>query len=438
MKPKHTEHIILAALCSVLSLSISGQEKLDFDQALSMALQNNHDIQVARLDVEVAENNASPANNRYLPTVNGSGAYTWTYNEGNFDLRSGDEQSFAPNAAYNYNASASLNYTLFDGRMRRFEYLQAKADLGLTEAQVSQRIEQTIIDLSETYHRASIAIQQLDILQETITISQTRLERAQGAKEYGQSTELDILNAEVDLATDSVDLLNAQVQAQEAMRALNRLMGSPIDSQWELARGTDIRPDIMMEEALEKAKYRNSRIIAAKSGMRVSEALMGASKGSWWPRLDANFTYNYRGSDDPNGAFVIGQSIFGPSAGVNMSWSLFDARNHVRVQNAKVAYEQQSITQQSTEQQVEVETMNAHGRYRTALFILGTQTRNVTTAQRNFERTEQAFKDGQVTSIEFRQAQLNLMNAQLLEKQATFDAKNAEMLLLSLMGDLVK
>jgi outer membrane protein TolC len=44
---------------------------------------------------------------------------------------------------------------------------------------------------------------------------------------------------------------------------------------------------------------------------------------------------------------------------------------------------------------------------------------------------------GQITTIEFRQAQVNLLNAQSNLNQATYDAKNAELKLLQLTGELL-
>jgi len=80
---------------------------------------------------------------------------------------------------------------------------------------------------------------------------------------------------------------------------------------------------------------------------------------------------------------------------------------------------------------------NALEIYNNALFILKAEEKNVETNKRNFSRTEEQFKLGQITTIEFRQAQINLLNAQSNLNQAKYDAKNAELKLLQLTGDLL-
>jgi len=71
------------------------------------------------------------------------------------------------------------------------------------------------------------------------------------------------------------------------------------------------------------------------------------------------------------------------------------------------------------------------------LFVLQTQEKNLLTNNRNFQRSEEQFKLGQITSIEFRQAQVNLINAKVNRDTAKFDAKLAEINLLQLSGTLL-
>ena len=62
---------------------------------------------------------------------------------------------------------------------------------------------------------------------------------------------------------------------------------------------------------------------------------------------------------------------------------------------------------------------------------------NILTAKNNFDRTQEKFRLGQVTSIEFRQAQLNLLSAELSRNQAKYEAKLAELFVLQLSGELL-
>ena len=71
------------------------------------------------------------------------------------------------------------------------------------------------------------------------------------------------------------------------------------------------------------------------------------------------------------------------------------------------------------------------------MFVLKAQEKNVLTTQNNFDRTTERYKLGQVTSIEFRQAQINLINSKTAFNNAKFDAKLIELQLLQLSGDIL-
>ena len=59
-------------------------------------------------------------------------------------------------------------------------------------------------------------------------------------------------------------------------------------------------------------------------------------------------------------------------------------------------------------------------------------------AELNFERTRELYQSGLLTALQFRQAQLDLANAQRQAVVAGFDAKVAELQLLRASGGLLR
>ena len=70
------------------------------------------------------------------------------------------------------------------------------------------------------------------------------------------------------------------------------------------------------------------------------------------------------------------------------------------------------------------------------MYLNEVQEENVKTSTLNFKRSEEYYKLGRLTSIDFRTAQNNLLNAELSYSTAKFNAKNAELRLLQLSGSL--
>ena len=80
---------------------------------------------------------------------------------------------------------------------------------------------------------------------------------------------------------------------------------------------------------------------------------------------------------------------------------------------------------------------NAYDAYRNSRTILALQERNLRSAELNFQRTEQLFNLGQVTTTTFREAQLNLIRSRNNISSAKYTAKIAELRLMQLAGQLL-
>ena len=87
--------------------------------------------------------------------------------------------------------------------------------------------------------------------------------------------------------------------------------------------------------------------------------------------------------------------------------------------------------------EVDRDILNALDIYENRLRIFEIQEQNVITNENNFERSKEQFQLGRITSIEFRQAQINLLNALTNKNLAKYDAKLAELQLLQLTGQLL-
>lgn len=426
---------ILAGLAFVLGTQLEAQTELSFEEALAETLKNNYDIKVAKINQKVAENNAQKLNNGYLPTISATGNYGWTYNGGNLETVQG-ERELDPNSSYNYGAGIDVNYTLWDGQGRKYNYLQSQELNELSALQVRQLIENTILQLSSVYYNASLQQNTVQSLEDAISISVDRLKRAEYSYEYGQGTQLDILNARVDLNTDSINLLNTKQQLSNSIRNLNLIMGTEISNEFKLADDISIDRSLQKEEMLAMAQARNVLVATIEKNMLAQEYALGSSKAALLPSLSANVGYDYRGSLDPNGAFVTGSTIIGPNAGLTLNWNIFNGQARTQIKNAELNLESLIVQRENTERQVAFDLLNAFDAYKTSLFILDSQKDNVETARRNFERSEESFKLAQITSVEFRQAQLNLLNAEIQLNQSKINAKNAELQVLALAGKI--
>ncbi|NAS31474.1 TolC family protein [Flavobacteriaceae bacterium R38] len=429
--------------------TVYAQETLSKEKAIEQTLENNLGIKIAKNSVNIAENNAGVLNSGYLPTVTGNagGNYSRQNVEAQLAERLGEEGQIIPEEirasdgveTRSYNASVNINYTLFDGLGRYYNYKSLKEQSDLSELEARETIENTLLQLFSVYYEVARLTENNQNLEETLRISKDRLKRAKYQFEYGQNTRLDLLNAEVDVNTDSINVLNSRQTLKNTKRDLNLILNRDLSIGFEVDTLVEFVPDLIMEDMILKAKRNNVVILQMEKGLRINKFNYKATKGGYLPTIGLTGSYGWNQNNNNNPASFANQNTnSGISGGISLSWNLFDGgRTITSVKNAKLTYENQELLKKQTEQQVERDIQNTWETYRNALFILRTQEENVKTNRNNFERTEERYKLGQTTSIEFRQAQLNLLNSIVTRNQAKYTAKLAELEVLQVSGELL-
>lgn len=419
--------------------SVFGQKLLSPSKAIELALENNYGIKIVNNNKKIAANNKNILNSGYLPTLSGSSGIT--YNRDNLEAEfSNGNPSAVLNGAKSsrYNASLNLNYTLFDGLGRFYDYKRLKQEYQLSELQARETIENTISQLFTIYYNVAQITENVQTLEETLAVSKDRVLRAEYQFEYGQGTKLDVLNAQVDISNDSINLINAKQQLKNTKRDLNFVLGNAVADEFKVETVINFMSLLDKSELFDKMKANNVSLLQIERNIMINEFIIKANRSGYLPTIGLTGSYGWNRNNNNAASFVTVSTNTGLSGGINLSWNLFDGGGTItRVNNAKLNLENQQLEKKSTIIGVERDFCNAWDDYQNKLTIYRVQENNIITAKNNFDRTQEKFKLGQVSSIEFRQSQLNLLNAELSRNQAKFQAKISELNLLQLSGELL-
>jgi outer membrane protein TolC len=276
------------------------------------------------------------------------------------------------------------------------------------------------------------------VLDQTIFVSNRRLERVRYQYEYGQGVRLDILNAEVDVQRDSINLINTQQQLANAKRDLNVLMGLPISNQLEV--DTSVSYQAITLDALRTGLQDNNiELNLLDNNVAINQYDLRLIEAEKKPRLTASGAYSYSQQKNPSGAFINSSNSRGLNVGVNMAWNLYDGGlRNLRKQNTEISLQSLQLQRDQLMQELERDLINTWENYQNALYVWQAEEINLNTSRLNFDRTEEQFNLGQASSVEFRQAQLNLLSAATNFNNAKFDAKVIEISLLQLSGQLMQ
>ena len=159
-------------------------------------------------------------------------------------------------------------------------------------------------------------------------------------------------------------------------------------------------------------------------------------KGDRYPILRVNSAYNFSESEASLG-FITQSSARGLNYGLSATLNLFDGfaqnRNEkiakTQIENATLAIAQQSLAL-STILTTSFQT------YLTNMELTILEEKNEAIAKQNLDITLEKFRIGTITTLEFRTAQLNYINAKVRNSNAQFQSKISEINLKEVAGNL--
>jgi outer membrane protein TolC len=256
----------------------------------------------------------------------------------------------------------------------------------------------------------------------------------------GKSDKTEWLQAKVDLNARTNALFNAESSVRIARSKMNAiLMLSPQDSSYDVSDSLELTVVETDYNSFSKDFEKdNPDIYAADLNRKVIEQEMKALKSGYLPVVDLNAGYNYTNSESSSGLFLVNRNS-GPVAGLTLKWNLFNGMNQQRqVRNYKLMVESASSNLQQTTLLVQSSLYNAWQQYIAAKQVLNNAREGVMLADENLTIAAERFRLSECTIVELKMAQNAKEDALTALLNAGFDAKIAEVNLLSISGKIVQ
>ncbi|MBB3699721.1 TolC family protein [Flammeovirga yaeyamensis] len=434
--------IILSFL--MLAGNTFAQEKMSINDAIQLALTNNHNLKAVAVNKEQANNNATAGMAGLLPSVTANATADYSNNDTEMEFMNTGAPSDSDNrmvldnaASTTYDANIRMDYVLFNGNGNRFTLNQLRESATLEEIRFKQEVETTVLQVVEAFYDISREQENLNISKETIVTSNKRLERLKNRYLLGQSTKLEVLNAEVDLNSDSTSYLQTEQAYYTAIRKLNVVLGGEVNALYEVDSDFDFIQGLSADVILDKAMTENLSLLAQQKQEEITELDLKIAKASKVPTVSTYASYGYNRMNNDAGQVLYSENL-GMQAGVTMSFNVFNGHQQKKKeQNAKLnVIAQQETTMQLTKE-LQRDVMNAWSDYDYKQRIANMEAKSMEQAEMNFRQTKEQYELGQVTSIDFRTAQTNLQTAKNRLNDALYNAKVAEYSILQLSGDLL-
>lgn len=425
-----------------LSLTASSQQLLTLDDAISLALKNNYDIQLSRNDSAVAALDYSFRNAAFIPKLNGNLGTTWNDNNQKQVFADGTKREANGVKSNNINANLALNWTLFDG-MKMF-VLRDKAQqfVQLGELAIKNQVVNTVATIINNYYNIVRQQQQLKAILEQMSINEERVKLAQYKLDIGVGTKPDILQSKVDLNAQKAAILTQETLIAQLKEDLNQLMGLTVKNNFTVTDSIPVNHNILLGDIQHDIDKTNPLLQLGKKNIEIAGLTLKEKKADRFPVLSFNSNYNFTRTDNK---VVVNpfQPLFSRNKGLNYGLTasipiLNNLTTKRGVKQAELDIRYQQLLYDNQRSLISLSIINAWKDYEQQKKALDLEESNILLAKENVDIVFQTYKLGAATFLQLREAQKSLEDAYNRLIAARYNTKLAETELLRLKGDLVQ
>ncbi len=358
MKIKRFYRIIFPAafLLIFTSSGLAAQEarSVSLDNAVSLALQNNHLLNIKKLQVEEKQQKVNEDRVKYFPVIGIGGSYQYNTNlqilkieQGRFGqlpyggvfipLPATDEVFELGNHNV-YNAGVTIYQPVTQIGKINAGVNYSKTEMKIAETEKNKAILQVKQAVEKLYFGLLIVQKQIEEAELKVSLAGTKLHDAEISLAAGKTIESSIYGLSAGMADEQQNLLKLKMQYDDYSSDLSQLTG--------LDPALNIIPEPVLPESLAEniasidtslsmAGLNNYDMKIAALNKAKAEYSIKASKFSYLPDLGLQGGYTYQEGIDiypKNNAYI----------GASLKWNLNDAFSNRMIQKQRIYVSRQA------------------------------------------------------------------------------------------------
>ena len=327
--------ILTSALIAVLTVSPTiAAEPWSLDSCISYAVSHNLTVKSRDISLKIARQDAIDALDRFLPTVQAGASQSFSFGRG---LTA--ENTYANRNTSNFGWQVGLSLPLFQGlrNIRNVDYNVTNVMMVMEQYESAK--DDVTLNVIAQYLQVLYNQEIYKVALEQLNLSRTELQRRRDLLEAGKIPELDLIQAESQVAQDELTAVTAQNDCSMALLNLTQLLELPTAEGFEVLPVNESEQRMLpsAETVYSTALGINHGILASEYGVKAARKYTKVAKSGYLPTLsfNAGIGSNYYKTSGFN------NEGFGPqmrhnlskSLGFSLSIPIFDAfstRNSVR------------------------------------------------------------------------------------------------------------
>ncbi len=389
---------------------------LSLDDCIRIGLEHNQSLRINQFETDRSVSQAKSNISMVLPVVG-------------FSLSGGSTDITRPN----YSSSLSLSQNIWDGGAWWNTLKSAKVALDAASIQYESYEVNTVFQVKQAYYNYLSTQQLLDVYRENLTTSEYQHQLTLERFKLGAASQNDTLRTRVNIENSRLQIINGEVNLQSRSRNLNVILGressDPLTLVVPVWQAVDVpEVDKIMDEVLSS----NQSLKLLDQNKQIMAYNVKIAKSGYMPSLGLSASYS---NAAPAVGDVFGSSTARKSAGLSLSWNLFNGTRTKRgVEqgkiNAKLASENYDLSARNIRKDLAqtLEQMEALSEsVKISQLILSASEQDLLLAQEQYKIGSLSILDVLRITASYEDAKSNLIRTQ-------HNLKVAEAGLLQLMG----
>ena len=418
-------------LATMMSLSVSGQQKWTLQECIDYAMQNSITLKQAKLDKETAAETLKQSQAALFPSLTGTSNQNFGYRpwqaSGMSTVTNGTVNNQVKKTYYNGTYGINASWTVWNGNQNHNQVKQNKLSEEQKELQVQEAINTIQEKIAQLYVQILYLNEAVNVNRQSLETSKKNEERGQEMVEVGKMSKADLAQLSAQRATDEYNLVETEAQLADYKLQLKQLLEITGDQPFDIAMPTASDEQALGEipsvvNVYEQALLLRPEIKNSEVAVQSSDVQLKIARAGHLPTI--SMTGGVGTSTSSNNSNGWGEQLktnFDATAGIGISIPIFDQRKtKTAVNKAKIQHEKALLEQQDKQKKLYsaiegfwLDAQSAQQRFRAA-------TATVESEQLSYDLLSEQFNLGLKNVIQLMTGKTNLLDAQQKKLQSKY------------------
>jgi outer membrane protein len=385
----------IALFCSLPIAGQAARPSYGIDDAVALAKKQNLEIAIARKQIQAGQGGLVEARSGYLPSLVSNGLYDKREHQDDTRLRDED-----------YNVSLRLQQNVYTGGAVGSQVSIARLNIEKQDYLFQEVVSRVATDVRVAFYELLLNRAKIRVREDSVRVLEEELKTQQERLKAGTVGTLNVERAQVALANERPELINAQTDLKNSYLRLAELMGINVvalDPSFEAVGQLEYRQrHFDLNECLARAVANRPEIKARQKDIEIEDKQYVLDQSELRPHIGLFSAYEIYNERDPE----VGREFnHGYLVGISGTWHVFDGfATKGRLQATRARRDAAVEALEAARRRIASEVRSIFFDLEQADRILEAETRNAQTAADSLQNAKANLTAGLGTQLDILQA----------------------------------